>query len=290
METQIINNTYTKIYASGGGNWLTQSFPTNFHVFVRQRYLAAGESADDWKEVTEAEKTKLEQSDAAWVRPEQSLIDEWNEACIIGKKQYGFYNEGTGFFELNELKDITSPDAIRIMQDYNSVTRNVSEVFPRYAFALSKARSIIPLFGTGNGLGGCSLDTTFKYCSEMESIYIVGGNVNSIQSNTFYGCSKLKTLYLYSSYSIVFKGDSLFDNCTKLQNVTITPLSSSINFKNCPLITYESFEHMITKASAQNITITVHPDIFARLTDPDNAEWYALNELALSKNIQFATE
>ena len=36
-------------------------------------------------------------------------------------------------------------------------------------------------------------------------------------------------------------------------------------------------------------TITVHPDVYAKLTDETNTEWHALLALAAEKNITFAT-
>lgn len=47
---------------------------------------------------------------------------------------------------------------------------------------------------------------------------------------------------------------------------------------------------MVTNAAnTAAITITVHPDVYAKLTDEDNAEWHQILIDAEDKNIQFVT-
>ena len=41
--------------------------------------------------------------------------------------------------------------------------------------------------------------------------------------------------------------------------------------------------------NSKAITITVHPDVYAKLTDESNADWHALMASAAAKNITFAT-
>ncbi|MDE6282587.1 MAG: hypothetical protein K2L97_01200 [Muribaculaceae bacterium] len=74
----------------------------------------------------------------------------------------------------------------------------------------------------------------------------------------------------------------------------------NVDARYYPNIGIDSFqylvEHRMTGSSANPIVITVHPDIYAKLTagdtDDDTAgkdyDWTALLELAASKNIQFA--
>ena len=52
----------------------------------------------------------------------------------------------------------------------------------------------------------------------------------------------------------------------------------------------ESLQYLVNNASnTAPITITVHPDVYAKLTDEANADWYAVNTAAQAKNIAFAT-
>lgn len=62
------------------------------------------------------------------------------------------------------------------------------------------------------------------------------------------------------------------------------------NIADSPLLSLASFQYMVDNAyNTAPITITVHPDIYAKLTDATNAEWYAVAEAAAAKNIAFAT-
>ena len=63
-------------------------------------------------------------------------------------------------------------------------------------------------------------------------------------------------------------------------------------FKDSPLLELLSLQRLIQYRAngTTNITITVHPDVFAKLTDNTNyPTWYAVNQDALSKYITFAT-
>ncbi len=61
-------------------------------------------------------------------------------------------------------------------------------------------------------------------------------------------------------------------------------------FGDSPPLSLESLSYIVTNAvNPRVITITVHPDVYAKLTDPENAEWYAVNTAAQAKQIAFAT-
>ena len=64
IETRIINSSFTELY-TGGGYYMTQARATLVHDFWTQKILAPTESIDDFKEVTAAERAKLEAADAA---------------------------------------------------------------------------------------------------------------------------------------------------------------------------------------------------------------------------------
>ena len=57
-----------------------------------------------------------------------------------------------------------------------------------------------------------------------------------------------------------------------------------------PKLSLASVQYAVDNASNTSaITITVHPDVYAKLTDPSNTEWYAVNTAAQAKQIAFAT-
>ena len=77
---------------------------------------------------------------------------------------------------------------------------------------------------------------------------------------------------------------------------------TSINLSRLPLWSLESAQYTVkNKTAAVSVTITVHPDVFAKLTgDTSNAaaaalseeelqQWMALPDLAADKQITFVT-
>ncbi len=130
IQTRTIGS-HTEIYSdkNGGGKsetYITQSKTTVFHDFFTRKFLGEGETVEDFMEVSQAERDRLQGIRDAWVRPPQVFIDQWNTACGI----WGRYNEETGYFELNGLTDITYEEALDIMAA-GPLFGNTSEVFPK---------------------------------------------------------------------------------------------------------------------------------------------------------------
>lgn len=283
METKI-TNTYTAIYANGGGNWITESHPTNFHHFYKEKMLTAAEHIEDFMEVTEAEKTALEAADAQWVRPPQSFIDQWNEAA----GQYGGYNEDTGYFELNGLTDITYDEALAIYSSYHGkyYTTNISGAFVKLPH-----RTLLPIYigNTSSGMN-CTCSRAFFNMTNLEVVKLSDCTAKD-PWGMFAHCKKLK--YIYGNINISSLNNSIaemFLGCIALQEVSISNLKGSISLSDSPLLSRNSLDNMVTNSSNTSaITITVHPDVYAKIIDEANEEWHSLLPLAAEKNIQFAT-
>ena len=61
-------------------------------------------------------------------------------------------------------------------------------------------------------------------------------------------------------------------------------------FSYAPNLTLETVSFAVSQsANTTPITITVHPDVYAKLTDEANAEWHQVLIDAAAKNITFAT-
>lgn len=81
-----------------------------------------------------------------------------------------------------------------------------------------------------------------------------------------------------------------FYNCKALEEVKIYHLRSDISFGSSPLLSFQSLDYIVTNAANSNaITITVHSDVYAKLTDETNIEWNTLLNTAAEKQITFAT-
>ena len=79
IQSRTINGLLTEIYV-GEGNFITQSFPTNFHKFWTKKILTSSENIEDFKEVTSAEKTTIENKDKEWEEPSEELIAQCKSA------------------------------------------------------------------------------------------------------------------------------------------------------------------------------------------------------------------
>lgn len=271
-----------------GGNFVTEAYPTNFHTFAPKHILLDGQSADDYKEVTPAERSAIEAADAKWQPWPESTIAEWNTACGSD----GGYNAKTGFGELNGLK-LTLSDALRILA-YGKKTLGY---FAYAAYYNSEGcRTNLPPLG---------IDTIKAECPEL-----VRGN-NLIEVLRIHPASNYKSPINYRTninrgeyafnapnlrqiigrFSIATaKCENIFYNAAKLEDFRLVGLAGSISLQWSPLVNLESFAYMIEYASNTSpITITVHADVYAKLTDESNTDWHALMTAAAAKNITFAT-
>lgn len=296
METRIINGSLTEIYANGGG-YLTEAYPTNFHTFVKRKVLTASEKAEDWKEVTEKEKTTLEASDAAWERPPQAFIDLWNNAArpyilMSGFVEYGKYNEETGFFELNGLTDITYEQALEIY-NFSWLEPDKSEFIGQNARTNFLLWSYDNRYSTGGSAtkNGARIYSSFGWVGLNIEVMRVSPDNQSLQFAISPGTSSMARLRKILGVLDISRITVVFSiGASKLEEVKITNAKCNLSFREANKLSFESIQYMVTKASNTTpITITVHPDLYAKLTDVENGEWFALNELAISKNITFAS-
>lgn len=137
-----------------------------------------------------------------------------------------------------------------------------------------------------------SANATFTN-SNMQEIHIcpapywvVFGKCN----RAFANCKQLKKVVGI----MVFEQGAFVDtfaNCSNLQNIQIKYARYNIRLTGSPLLTLESFQYLVENATNTSaITVTVHADVYAKLTDPQQADWYAVNTAAQGKNISFATK
>lgn len=105
-------------------------------------------------------------------------------------------------------------------------------------------------------------------------------------SYMFSNCTKLKYIYGtldLSSASIPSNTNAIFDNNYELTEVRIYHVKASLSLAQSPKLSLASIQYLVDNAANTSaITITLHPDAFARLTDE-------LVEAAQAKNISFVT-
>lgn len=113
---------------------------------------------------------------------------------------------------------------------------------------------------------------------------------------------------------ISYNNSSFITSCDKLSQVqdildassrnidiqlNALPLLSEIRIKNCKMDLYVKGSPLISLASLQYFvenalntvarTVTVHPDVYAKLADENNTEWHTVWTAAQARQISFAT-
>lgn len=131
--------------------------------------------------------------------------------------------------------------------------------------------------------------------SNFKTIYLCPGSTFVRVSNCtylFYGCKQLVTIVGGMTFenSNNWGRNTAFTSCNSLQDIRITQLRYNVNLNDSPLLTLESFQYLVENATnTSDITVTVHADVYAKLTDPQQADWSAVNTAAQGKHISFAT-
>lgn len=79
--------------------------------------------------------------------------------------------------------------------------------------------------------------------------------------------------------------------CPLLKDVHFKGLKSGLDIRHLKSISLASLTYLVNNAAngATAITVTVHAEVYAKLTDEAQADWFALLTSATAKNISFAT-
>lgn len=105
----------------------------------------------------------------------------------------------------------------------------------------------------------------------------------------FYGCTNLRKVYGLSHLRTNIDSTT-FQGCAKLEYVGITHLRGNLDLRWSPLLGADSLRFLVSNAdNTSAVTITVHAEVYAKLTDPALAEWSGLIADAAAKNITFIT-
>lgn len=199
------------------------------------------------------------------------------------------YNADTGLYELNGLTDITE-DQMREIYLYTA--SRIYDFNMSYTFSALYIRTNFPV--NKRYMANREFTGTFFTCRDIEVIYISDktGMVNSFNS-PFYQCQSLREIMgeiIITPIKQVYFNP--FADCRALTTFKLTGVSNNLSLSASPKIDLASMKWMIDNANnISAITITVHPELYAKLTDETGApEWYALNQLAASRNIAFGVE
>lgn len=250
-------------------------------------YLTSEDEVANWKEVTNAEKEQIEAADAKWEPPSEELIKRWDAACVIVSgnvsqtEKVGGYDTKTGYFWLGSVKDLTSGNVLEALE-LIPLHREGNGSINLYNLVVCPPIHLVHAGNHSSLFDGCrSLRVCAIYCYYKE-------RVAGTYYRAFTSCFNLKEII--GTIGSPANPTQMFENCKALETVKIKELNVSIDIRYSPLLTLESIKFLVENATNTTpITVTVHADVYAKLTDEGNEEWYAVNELARGKQISFAT-
>lgn len=123
----------------------------------------------------------------------------------------------------------------------------------------------------------------------VEVLYLPMMLIGNQCMQAFYGCTNLRKVYGLSHLRTNIDSTT-FQGCAKLEYVGITHLRGNLDLRWSPLLGADSLRFIVSNAdNTSAVTITVHAEVYAKLTDPAFAEWSGLIAEAAAKNITFIT-
>ena len=245
------------------------------------------------------------------------FVDMWNNRCKYGDDEHAF-----GGYLPDEAPDVMHPfllnkiwmtyeEAIQTwMLSHNQLGRGSNEgLFGGYGAEAyekySKCKTYFPIY-CGMSYSAPSLVRAFKGNRIVETLSFVNGygvvlGINAELQGAFDGCWNLREILSEIRSPTAFDNYT-FRECRSLTEIRISRLLYDVCFADSPLLSLASFQYLVTNAANTSaITVTVHADVFAKLTgdmtneaaaaltDDEKAAWAAVLEAACAKNISFAT-
>lgn len=260
-----VNGSFTEIYIGGGNGWITQSAPTNFHSFWKQKILTGNKTPEDFREVTDKEKAALEKSDAKWEKPSEDFIAQMAALGVT-------WNADTGFFELNTLVDIGYREMINIyQQSLPYIFRQLNKGYGYDSYNMTSVRTFLPM-----SLRMATLDISYNRALEVLKFETCFGP-------DFKWCFNNALRKIIGAITAI--GNLNLNPLPALEDVTVKLINTTktVSLQGSPNLSLASLQYMVDKSKdVTSATVTLHPDAYARLTEE-------LIAAAAEKNIVFAT-
>ena len=281
MITTTLNNGLTQLEAESG-KWLTENFPTMFRRFLKKLVLSAGQTAESWRDAEDDEKQ-------SFTPPQNGEGQRTERTPLYEATGQVVFNDSTGYYECNGYTDIGEEEMAQMYSLYcggldvwDQSSWSYGQLIKNYT-----PRTNIPF------LKEVKRFPTMWWWYNLESVRFIINNPSNPLYMTFTGnitnCDKLK-----------FVHDILETNSRKnlisliklpmLEEIRIRSASYDVEINDSPLISIESLRYLIENAANTVArTVYVHPDVYAKLADENNAEWHAVWTAAQARQISFAT-
>lgn len=201
------------------------------------------------------------------------FIDLFNAAA--GRAGHAEIADGKFSCSLNGLA-LTYAEAIAILD-----AGHVSLDYATARFSGFKGRTVLPLTR--------GIDPGSKYLFH-NAVYleVIDVDLMPVDDGTFKGCSSLVRIKGVLQWNKLTKQS--FAGCAALEEISDLRINTAtVNLSESPALTLQTLTSMVQKCTAKSCTVTVHADVYAKLTDETNTEWHAVLTAAAAKNITFAT-
>ena len=157
-----------------------------------------------------------------------------------------------------------------------------------------KRVNIPPLgYQTGSGPIINVLEKRIVVASSIEVLFLGWAGARMVKTSTGITIDQANSLRaIIGTLSTVDKSAPVYiaSAAPHLEWLMLHAVSTNLYLQGAPRLSLASFRYMVARAANTTpITIMVHPDVYAKLTDVGNAEWYKVLTDASARNISFAT-
>lgn len=245
-----------------------------------------GLSTNDYTDEDKAKLTALPTSTQLTEKIDEAklalFIDQWNAACgLSGKYNPANAPDAQHPFYLHHIW-LTYKEAMAVMTAGSRQTSTLPDAYINQAI-----RTHLPRIGAGQAAYAAQ---TFRSCVYLETVEMANLNLGGA---VFFDCQKLRSINKTEPaiYNLNGYPSDNFQNCVSLVEIRgVLRGNCDISFSDSPLLSLSSLEYMVSRAvNTQAITVTVHPDVYAKIQDETNTEWHALLAAGAAKQITFAT-
>lgn len=286
--TTDVATTRKLIPASNRKQGLKISYRNASNVYIAEQYKGTDISDTAWTD------------DSNWKGCRTPLTPLFEDASAV-------FNDETGYYELNEIYDLTEAEIIKIYRYSTPITQGPANGIERLYDYINtqnndvKIRTLFPIFISHATNYNVNFNNTFRGLSDLETL-LLGGTLEKpatfINSKYIrFSNNKLRkifnTLELDKNYTIDIKCSA-----SNLQLLLLKYLHQNLTIES-PNILYQSVKYWVDNANNTSaITITVHPTTYSYLTgetEPTTEvggtteEWQALVTAAQEKQISFAS-
>lgn len=274
MHTNILIAGKAEEIIADEGKVLTQAFPTHYPDFYTNIILVGSsmqEQLANIKEIDVGQVDQMKRESEQFTPPSTEFIEQSEAAGAT-------YNYRTGYFELNDLVDITE-DQMRDILLNGRFSIASGEGVELFSLRTNIFHPNISTYAQASLIG------VLTNCSNLEVANVGSGIFNvkecaSILSNN----RKLKKIIgriRFTKDTII--GDKCFIGLPELESVQIST-AVSLNLYEAPNLNFDSLEYLVRNSiNTDPITIIIHPNAYDRITNE-------LLEVASGKKITFETK